>query len=160
MGKEKDYGPRDFVLLGLGGAFTALGIYLLHHRPNEFKHEQKDQKIDALQREIAIIKQALTPKLCIEVTEAIWQHHKKNNHQGYIWRAANYGKSEGIGHTHIQKDHKNFPLLEAYFERINNHKTNLALVEVNKHALGNSSFGHRKVLDLAYRCWGYDPQKK
>lgn len=157
MVKENDSSPRDFLLLGLGSAFTALGVYLFHHRPSQFQHRQKDQKIDALQREISIIREALTPKLCVEVTEAVWQNHKKNNYQGYIWRAETYGKSEGIGKTNIHRDHKNFSLIQAYFERINNHKTNLALVEVNKYALGNPSLGHRKVLEVAYRCWGYDP---
>lgn len=129
MVNEKDNGLRDLVLLGLGSAFTGLGIYLFHHRPNQFSHQLKDKKIDALQKEIESIREALMPKMCIEVTEAVWQHHKKNNYKGYIWRPSQYGKSEGIGKTHhIEKDHKNFPLLEAYFEKINNHKTNLALV--------------------------------
>ena len=97
--------------------------------------------------------------MAIEVTQAVWQHHKKNNREGYIWRAANYGKSQGIGHTHINKDHKHFPLLEAYFERINNRRSNLALVEATKHALGNASFGRKKVLDVSYKCWGYDSEK-
>ncbi len=161
MVREKDYGPRDLILIGLGSAFTALGVYMFHHRPNQFRHEQKDKKISTLEKEVADFRNAIIPKLCIEVTEASWQYYKKNNYKGYIWRPSQYGKSEGIGHTHhIEKDHKHFPLLQAYFEKINNHKSKLAIVDANKHVLGNSCLGRRKVLDVTYRCLGYDPHKK
>jgi hypothetical protein len=163
MGKEKDNSgwesPRGLVLFGLGSAFTALGLYIWHYHPNVIEHERKDKKIGQLQREIALIREAIAPKLCIEVTEATWQHHKKNGH-GYTWRHPSFGVSEGVGKTHILRDHKNFPLMQAYFERINNHKSNLALVEATKHALGNSSLGNKKVLDVTYRCVGYDLNTK
>jgi hypothetical protein len=65
MSKKRDYGPEDFMVFGLGAAFSVLGGYLLYHRPNQFRHDQKDKQIDSLQREIASIREAILPKMAL-----------------------------------------------------------------------------------------------
>lgn len=93
----------------------------------------------------------------VEIVEAHWQHpNPEVLKDGYALFEGGYAWRKDSTPSNIDNRYKSeFKKMKEYFEKKNSYEARGVEIHANTENLGDT-FGKYKILQIKYRCWGFD----